>query len=114
MIVWRWPWQKHVKPPKVGGTRAPAEVHRIDFSKPHDFFFRFAYDGGELTVFRRCVLVGFTTPEGGSREYAHNRWLVLRREDGRLLYASRESLLYIEESGTAEPPPAADPASHVN
>jgi hypothetical protein len=107
LLVLRWPWQKHVKPPKVGGTRAPAEVYRIDFSKPHDFFFRFHFDREELTVFRRCVLVGFTTPEddaaggGGYREYSHNRWLVLRREDGRFLYASRDSLLYIEESGTA-------------
>jgi len=109
LLVWRWPWQKQpepVKPPKVGGTRAPAAVHRIDFSKPHDFFFRF-FDRGEPTVFPRCVLVGFTTPEddaargGGYGEYSHNRWLVLRREDGRFLYASRHSLLYIEESGTA-------------
>jgi hypothetical protein len=94
-----------VKPPKVGGTRAPADVHRIDFSKPHDFHFRFGYDKGEATVFRRCVLIGFTTPteddtaeSAGYGEYAHNRWLVLRQENGRLLYVPRDSLLYIEES----------------
>jgi hypothetical protein len=106
--VWQWPWHKPpepVRPPKVGGTRAPAEVHRIDFSKPHDFHFRFGYEKGEPAVFRRYALIGFTTPtedEGAGAssygEYAHNRWLVLRREDGTLLYAPRESLLYIEES----------------
>ena len=105
--MWRLPWRKSpepVRPPKVGGTRAPDEIHRIDFSRPHDFHFRFAYEKGEPAVFRRCVLVGFTTPadDGGSgsgfAEYAHNRWLVLRREDGRLTYAPRDSLLYIEES----------------
>ncbi len=103
--MWRWPWQKPIKPPKVGGTRAPDEVRRIDFSKPHDFHFRFGYDKGEASVFRSCVLIGYTTPTegdatggGGSGEYAHNRWLVLRREDGRLLYAPRDNLIYIEES----------------
>jgi hypothetical protein len=111
--MWRWPWQKPpepVKPPKVGGTRAPDEVHRIDFAKPHDFHFRFGYDKAEPAVFRRCVLVGFTTPSkhvaiGRSEfgEYAHDRWLVLRLEDGRLLYAPRDSLLYIEESASGSP-----------
>jgi hypothetical protein len=97
-----------VKPPKVAGTRAPADVRRIDFSKPHDFHFRFGYDKGEPAVFRGCVLIGFTTPgeedTGGAAsfgEYAHNRWLVLRQKDGRLLYVPRESLLYIEESAPA-------------
>jgi hypothetical protein len=92
-------------PPKVGGTRAPAEVCRIDFSKPHDFHFRFGYEKGEPTVFRGCVLIGYTTPteddasgSAGFGEYAHNRWLVLRQENGRLLYVPRDSLTYIEES----------------
>jgi hypothetical protein len=107
--VWQWPWQKRPKPPKVGGTRAPDEVYRIDFSKPHDFHFRFGFDKGEPSVLRRCVLIGFTTPTedgvtggGEYREYAHNRWLVLRQEDGRLLYAPRDCLLYIEESGPGD------------
>ena len=115
--MWRWPWQKQpepVKPPKVGGTRAPAAVHRIDFSKPHDFHFRFGYDKGVATVFRGCMLIGFTTPteaeagaSSGFGEYAHNRWLVLRQADGRLLYVPRDSLQYIEESaaqGEVAPP----------
>ena len=101
-----WPWQQKVPalpPPKVGGTRAPAEVHRIDFTKPHDFYFRFGHESSEPTVFRRCVLVGFSTPDDPPKahrlweEHSHNRWLVLRREDGRLAYASRDNLLYIEE-----------------
>jgi len=105
--VWRWPWQplpEPVKPPKVGGTRAPGDVHRIDFSKPHDFHFRFVYERGEVVTLRGCLLVGFTTPSedggagGGPSEYGHNRWLVLRQQDGRLLYAPRDNLLYIEES----------------
>jgi hypothetical protein len=107
--VWQWPWQKRPKPPKVGGTRAPDEVYRIDFSKPHDFHFRFGFDKGEPSVLRRCVLIGFTTPTedgvtggGEYREYAHNRWLVLRQEDGRLLYAPRDCLVYIEESGPGD------------
>jgi hypothetical protein len=51
------------------------------------------------------VLIGFTTPvndRGGERgdlgEFDHNRWLVLRQEDGRLLYVARDQLVYIEES----------------
>ena len=106
--MWRWPWQKPpkpVKPPKVGCTRAPAAGHRIDFSKPHDFYSRFGYDKDGATVFRRCVLIGFTTPTEnetgesvGSGEYAHNRWLVLRQADGHLVYVPRDRLLYIEES----------------
>src|SRR5262245_1495829 len=106
--TWRWPWQKPppepVRPPKVGGTRAPDAIHRIDFTRPHDFHFRFGYNKEQDVVFRRCLLVGFTTPvEDGRRaegfdEYAHNRWLVLRQEDGRYLYVAREQLLYIEES----------------
>ena len=64
--TWRWPWQKPppepVRPPKVGGTRVPDAVHRIDFSKPHDFHFRFGYNKEPDVVFRRCLLVGFTTP----------------------------------------------------
>ncbi|MFO0952834.1 MAG: hypothetical protein U0835_17130 [Isosphaeraceae bacterium] len=107
--MWQWPWDKKkpepVRPPKVGGTRAPDDVRRIDFTRPHDFHFRFGYDRGDPKVFRRCLLVGFTTPGdeqsgvgGGFGEYAHNRWLVLRQEDGRLVYVPRDSLLFIEES----------------
>jgi len=106
-FTWRWPWQepepKPVRPPKVGGTRAPDTVHQIDFAEPHDFHFRFGHDKGIPLIFRRCVVVGYTTPLGDAAEemerweYAHSRWLVLRQEDGRLVYVPRESLLYIEE-----------------
>ena len=93
-----------IRPPKVGGTRAPDQVLRIDFNRLHDFHFRF-YNGGEQ-VYRSCVLVGFTTPvddEGnavsGAREWSgHDRWLVLRQSDGRLAYVPREGLQFIEES----------------
>jgi hypothetical protein len=104
-----WPWSKteRIQPPKVGGTRAPAEVCRIDFTKPHDFHFRLGHHEGEPKVFANCVLIGFTTPTDdgtkdttGYSEYAHNRWLVLRQENGRLLYIPRDSLLYIEESSS--------------
>ena len=96
--TWRWPWQKPAepeppRPPKVGGTRVPDAVHRIDFTRPHDFHFRFGYNKEQSVVFRRCVLVGFTTPDengaagrGDFGEFTHNRWLVLRQEDGRLRY----------------------------
>ena len=104
--MWSWPWQKPpepVKPPKVGGTRAPDQVIRIDFNRPHDFHFRF-YESGP-GVFRRCILVGFTTPTdasgdrlGGGGEWQHDRWLVLRRPDGRIIYVPRNGLQYIEES----------------
>src|SRR5687768_9204737 len=106
--TWRWPWQKPetppVRPPKVGGTRVPDAVHRIDFGKPHDFHFRFGYNKEQCTVFRRCILVGFTTPveddnqaRGVYEEFTHNRWMVLRQEDGRLLYVARDHLSYLEE-----------------
>jgi hypothetical protein len=39
----QWPWQKKpepVRPPKVGGTRAPDQVLRIDFHFP-------SYNGAE-------------------------------------------------------------------
>jgi hypothetical protein len=103
-----WPWSKKpepVRPPKVGGTRAPDTVLRIDFTKPHDFHFRF-YNGDEV-VFAGCVLDGFTTPVdddgnrvggGGEGGWGHDRWLVLRRSDGRLVYAPRDSLQYLVES----------------
>jgi hypothetical protein len=101
-----WPWSKKpepVRPPKVGGTRVPDQVLRIDFARPHDFHFRFY--GGSDVVFKGCILVGFTTPVdddgarlGGGGEWTHDRWLVLRLPDGRLVYVPRESLQYIAES----------------
>ena len=97
-----------MKPPKVGGTRAPDQILCIDFSRPHDFHFRF-YSGGEQ-VFKRCVLVGFTTPVndsgnriGGAGEWGHDRWLVLRQLDGRVVYLPRDGLQYIEESQSSVP-----------
>jgi hypothetical protein len=88
----------------VGGTRAPDQVVRIDFGKPHDFHFRI-YGSGTEQVFRKCILIGFTTPTddqgnaiGGQREFDHDRWLVLRQADGRVVYAPREGLQYIIES----------------
>ncbi|QDV87618.1 hypothetical protein TBK1r_66490 [Stieleria magnilauensis] len=106
---WRWPWQKPeepkpVRPPKIGGTRAPANVQEIDFTKPHDFHFRIAYDKSATQVFERCLLVGFTTPmtdednQPAYEEFTHNRWIVLQREDGRRVYIPRDNLLYIEDS----------------
>jgi hypothetical protein len=104
---WRWPWQKPqtpIRPPKVGGTRAPDSICAIDFTKPHDFHFSLGYGAHCEVVLRNCLLVGFTTPMGDGNdqetygEYAHNRWLVLQREDGRLVYVPRDGLLYIEES----------------
>lgn len=109
VVAVAWPWQKKkvepVRPPKVGGTRAPDQVLRIDFTKPHDFHFRF-YSGGE-EVFGGCILVGFTTPVddgaqvAGPGEWGHDRWLVLHLPDGRLVYAPRDGLQHIAES----PPP---------
>src|SRR5262249_29177304 len=120
-IMWRWPWEKPiepVKPPKVGGTRAPDQVIAIDFSRPHDFHFSFysGSDNGTKQVFRRCILLGFTTPTdaggnrvGGEGEWAqHDRWLVLRQPDGRLVYVPRGGLHYIEESQ-----PAGDEATNA-
>jgi hypothetical protein len=106
---WRWPWQKSaepkaVRPPKIGGTRAPANVQEINFSKLHDFHFRIAYDKSATQVFERCLLIGFTTPMTNDEnsptyeEFAHNRWIVLQREDGRRVYIPRDNLLYIEDS----------------
>jgi hypothetical protein len=109
----QWPWQKPtpppIQPPKVGGTRAPDQVVAIDFTKPHNFHFRFS-SGGEQ-VFRGCILVGFSTPTDGSGnrlgrgsgefgEWGHDRWLVLRHRDGHLAYVPREALQFIEESLT--------------
>jgi hypothetical protein len=109
----RWPWGKKpeepVRPPKVGGTRVPDQVIRIDFSKPHDFYCRFSEPRTER-VFRACILLGFSTPveENGVRgrgglgegfgEWGHDRWLVLKYPDGRLVYVPREVLLYVEET----------------
>jgi hypothetical protein len=109
--AWRWPWQKPerepVRPPKVGGTRAPDSVRAIDFAKPHDFHFNFGYNKDLPLVLRRCLLVGFTTPMADDaiagnayEDGSHNRWLVLQQEDGRLVYAPRDRLLYIEETRT--------------
>lgn len=104
---WHWPWEKPkpdpMRPPKVGGTRAPATIRTIDFTKPHDFHFRIGYDKGEPTIFKRCLLIGFTTPMGDDsgdnrfEEFTHNRWIVLQHEDGRLAYVPRDGLVYIEE-----------------
>jgi hypothetical protein len=106
---WRWPWQKpepRVRPPKVGGTRAPDSIHEIDFKKPHDFHFLLGYERNVPLVLQRCLLVGFTTPlkdeidEPSFSENAHTRWLVLKHEDGRLIYIPRDHLAYIEESSS--------------
>ena len=108
-IEWKWPWEKSppkpVKPPKVGGTRAPDQVEAIDFQKPHDFHFRLHYDSqSSIQVFERCLLIGFTTPMSDDatsarfEEYAHNRWIVLQRPDGRRVYIPRDNLLYIEDA----------------
>jgi hypothetical protein len=106
---WRWPWQKEipepVRPPKVGGTRAPDSIREIDFKKPHDFHFCLGQNGNVPIVLQRCLLVGFTTPlndetgdEPNFLEYPHTRWLVLQHEDGHLIYVPRDQLIYIEES----------------
>ena len=111
---WRWPWEKPksdshpLRPPKVGGTRAPSNVETIDFDKPHDFHFRFAYDRSEPHVFENCLLVGFTTPMNDGtaspewEERQHNRWIVLQRPDKRRVYVPRDSLLFIEDSAEVE------------
>ena len=103
----KWPWKKQseIRPPKVGGTRAPEQVLRIDFLKPHDFHFQLGHSGA-MTIFRRCVLIGFTSPMDREREQqfaeerwtGHDRWLVLRQSGGRLVYVPREGLAFIEES----------------
>jgi hypothetical protein len=104
---WQWPWQSKsapVRPPKVGGTRAPDNVREIDFNKPHDFHFSFGHYRDQPIVLPRCRLIGFTTPmnddpaAASEYEFGHNRWLVLQCEDGRLIYAPRDNLTYIEES----------------
>lgn len=110
--MWQWPWQKQpapIRPPKVGGTRVPDQVLRIDFSRPHDFHFRF-FSGSEC-ILQSCVLEGFTTPVddagnqlGSGREWGHDRWLVLRKPDGRRVYVPRDGLQYIEETEHASPP----------
>lgn len=116
----RWPFEpppEPVKPPKVGGTRAPDQVLRIDFTRPHDF--HYWHGGNGSVVFRRCVLVGFTTPTDdqgnpvASREWGHDRWLVLRQPDGRLAYLPREGLTYIEES-SPDPEPDPNPRTEFN
>src|SRR5204862_528754 len=77
-----------IRPPKVGGTRAPDQILRIDFSKPHDFHFRF--DGGRDEVFRGCVLVGFTTPtdDGGNRLGGGGDWLTDRYSESAVFLRS--------------------------
>lgn len=114
---WKWPWEKAkpdpapIRAPKVGGTRAPLNVEKIDFEKPHDFHFRFGYQPVESHVFRNCRLVGFTTPMNDDsatpqwEERTHNRWIVLQREDGRRVYVPRDSLVFIEDSAPAESSP---------
>lgn len=106
-IEWKWPWEKSepepVKPPKVGGTRAPDQIETIDFQKPHDFHCRFGYDKERFFVFERCLLIGFTMPMDKAaapnwEESLHNRWIVLQRPDGRRVYIPRDQLLYIEDS----------------
>jgi hypothetical protein len=105
-LAWRWPWQKRsepIKPPKVAGTRAPNRVLSVGFDRPHDYHFHFQ-ESGEPLVFRRCTLVGFTTPIEDPHdvpsygEAQYDRWLVLKRPDGRLVYVPRNALRYIEES----------------
>ena len=107
-IEWNWPWSKPapepIRPPKVGGTRAPAQIETINFTKPHDFHFRLGHDRSNTIVFERCLLIGFTTPMSDDppqsrwEEYAHNRWIVLERPDRRRVYIPRDDLLYIEDS----------------
>lgn len=107
-IEWKWPWTKSepepVRPPKVGGTRAPAQIETIDFCKPHDFHFRLGHDRNHPIVFENCLLIGFTTPMSDDppsprwEEYSHNRWIVLQRPDGLRVYIPRDELLYIEDS----------------
>ena len=118
-IEWRWPWEKPkdadtvVRPPKVGGTRAPSNLESIDFNKPHNFHFRFGYERAEIHVFEACLLIGFTTPMNDGNqspeweERQHNRWIVLQRSDGRRIYVPRDSLLYIEDSTQNNTPPIA-------
>lgn len=104
-VALRWPWEretvKPVKPPKVGGTRVPDNVLRIDFSKPHDFYFS-GYEAEAKMTFKRCLLIGFTSPMENAppsfEEFGQDRWLVLRQTDGRLVYVPRDGLSYIEES----------------
>ncbi|KAJ3058898.1 hypothetical protein HK102_010258 [Quaeritorhiza haematococci] len=99
-----WPWQKPSepeKPPKVGGSRAPDQAIQIDYSRPYDFHFYFFE--GDRRVFRKCLLIGYTTPadmrEGVGRggEWEHDRWLALRQPDGRTIYVPRDRLQFIEE-----------------
>lgn len=75
----------------------------VGFDRPHDYHVRFQ-SSGDAVVFHRCTLVGFTTPIDdphdvpGQGEAWYDRWLVLKRPDGRLVYVPRDALLYIEES----------------
>ncbi len=119
-LEWRWPWEKPkpervVRPPKVGGTRAPAKIEEIDFNKPHDFYFRFGYEKPVMHVFEACRLIGFTTPMHDEtsqpewEERQHNRWIVLERPDGRRVYVPRDSLVYIEDSTQTNGPDQSTP-----
>lgn len=112
-LEWRWPWEKPkpdpvVRPPKVGGTRAPSQIETIDFNKAHDFHFRVGYNRETSIVFENCLLIGFTTPMSNDasspewEERSHNRWIVLQRPDGRRVYIPRDNLSYIEDSLSIE------------
>ncbi len=68
------------------------------------YHFRLGHDRSHTITFERCLLIGFTTPMSDDpsqsrwEEYAHNRWIVLARPDGRRVYIPRDDLLYIEDS----------------
>jgi hypothetical protein len=108
-LAWHWPWQKRPRPPKVAGSRVPNRVVYIGFDRPHDYHFRF-HGTGDALVFRGCVLVGFTTPSEDPYDVAspgeawYDRWLVLKRPDGKLVYLPRNALLYMEEADDSENP----------
>ncbi len=93
-MAWRLPRQKHsvpIRPPKVAGTRAPDRDLSIPIERPHDFHVQ--SHGSQTTApFQGCLLVGITTPITESQdapnlgESWYDRWLVLRRPDGRLTF----------------------------
>jgi hypothetical protein len=90
-----------VKPPHLAGQSVPANFLAMDFSKRHDL-----HCGDR--VYPRCKILGFTGREKGepsglgsgsyrSGEYFDN-WLVLEREDGRIVYIPPHSVSSIEVS----------------